>query len=507
MVIGLVLYEGHRDRFAAAARTLSGVPVAWAVYQREDEIRDRVAELLRTEPLDGLLLGQVPFATARDLLPAGLPVAVTRSAALELALAWARARGNGWPATPVSIDTFDTETVDEVAAALELDRDAIAVLPFRPGQPLDEVVAFHRASLAETRAAYVISIRSGVAAALDGRTAVLSAVATPGTIRADLHELALRVRHRHADGRRFAAAVFRSTDPGSFDQLARALHEVPEFAEAWIDDRDDEDIVVFAPAAVFAAFTRQWTELPSLGLPLAAGFAIGTSARRCVASAQLAADRAESEAGSAGFLLSDDGLTIGPLGSATGPPLEYSYRDEGGGLATLAALARLSPATMSRLAALERTLDGRAISPGELARSLGITDPSGRRLIRKLSESRLAVEDGSTQPHRKGRPSRLYRLDIVTPRFPVTIGEWRHSAAPPANATPARPEDSATPGHTGTAAATPGGADEATMTRQRGPGHRRAHRVTPPETREGQGHDALVLDPPGHDDPALEVRP
>ena len=435
MVIGLVLHEGHRSRFAAAAGTLSGVPVAWAVYQREDEIRDRVVDLLSTEQLDGLLLGQVPFAAVRDLLPAGLPVAVTRSAALDLALAWARARGNGWPATPVSIDTFDPETVDEVAAALDLDRDAIAVLPFRPGQPLDEVVTFHRAHLAETRAAYVISVRTGVAAALDGHTAVLSAVATPGTIRADLHELALRVRHRHADGRRFAAAVFRPTDPGSRDRLGRALHDVPEFAEAWIDDRGDEGFVVFAAAAVFAGFTRQWTDLPTLGIPLAAGFAIGTSARRCVASAQRAADRAASEAGSTGFLLSDDGLLIGPLGSATEPPLEYSYRDEGGGLATLATRARLSPVTMSRLAALERTLDGRAISPGELARSLGITDPSGRRLIRKLSESRLAVEDGSTQPHRKGRPARLYRLEITTAKLPVTVGEWQHSTAPPASAT------------------------------------------------------------------------
>src|SRR4051812_42890933 len=212
MVIGLGMDEGHRDRFAAAARTPTGVPVAWAGYPREDEIRDRVTELLLLDDLEGLLLGQVPFAAARDLLPAGLPVAVTRSAALDLALAWSRARGNGWPATPVSIDTFAPETVDEVAAALELDRQAIACLPFDPEQPIAEVVAFHREQLARTGAAYVISVRTGVAAALDGRAAVLHALATPGTIRADLHELALRIRHRRADGLRFAAGVFVVTE-------------------------------------------------------------------------------------------------------------------------------------------------------------------------------------------------------------------------------------------------------------------------------------------------------
>ena len=82
------------------------------------------------------------------------------------------------------------------------------------------------------------------------------------------------------------------------------------------------------------------------------------------------------------------------------------------GLEGLAGRAGLSAATMSRLAALERSLAGRPITPGELARALGITDPSGRRLIRKLSEAGLVADEGSSQPHHKGRPTRLYRLAI-----------------------------------------------------------------------------------------------
>ena len=46
--------------------------------------------------------------------------------------------------------------------------------------------------------------------------------------------------------------------------------------------------------------------------------------------------------------------------------------------------------------------------------ALGITDPSGRRLIRKLAEAGLAVPDGSTQPYHKGRPTRLHRLAIAS---------------------------------------------------------------------------------------------
>ncbi|MEU4688562.1 helix-turn-helix domain-containing protein [Actinoplanes sp. NPDC023714] len=425
MVIGLVVHAGHRARFAEAASTLSGVTFAWAVYEHEDEIRDRVAGLLAGDRPDGLLLGLVPYARARDLIPADLPFSVTRSAALDLAVAWARARGNGWPATPVSIDTFATETIDEVAAALGLDRAAIAACPFDPDQPVADVVAFHREQLARTGAPYVISVRMGVAAALDGQTAVLHALATPGTIRADLHELALRIRNKRADGQRFAAALFRlpAISIADLDRarvgLQHLLLNTPEFADAWIDQRGARGVLVLAPASLFETVTRQWTGLPvlaeardSLGTRAVAGFGIGPSARLSVTLAERAAARAEQDAEPGAYLFSGDGMTIGPMGAAA-TPLAYTYREHGE-LEDLAERAGLSPATLSRLAALERSLDGRPLSPSELARSLGITDPSGRRLIRKLTSASLVTETGSAQEHRKGRPTRLYRLAIAS---------------------------------------------------------------------------------------------
>ncbi|GAA2538001.1 hypothetical protein GCM10010435_01510 [Winogradskya consettensis] len=431
MVIGLVCHAGHRARFAEAARTLTGVTFAWAIYEREDEIRERVAALLRDQTLDGLLLGLVPYARSRDLLPPALPVTVTRSAALDLALAWSRARGNGWPATPVSIDTFTQETVDEVATALDLDRSLIACQPFDPAQSIADVVAFHRDRVAATGASYVISVRTGVAAALDGQVAVLNALATPGTIRADLHELALRVRNKKADGQRFAAGVFLVASPQESPDLDRArvglqhlLMNTPEFADAWIDNRGRRGVVVFAHAALFETITHQWVGLPvlaeirdSLGIRAVAGFGIGDSARVCVALAERAAARAEQDADPGAYLISDNGMMIGPMG-ASGVPLTYTYREHGG-IEALAARVGLSPATLSRLAAIERSLGGRPVSPGDLARSLGITDPSGRRLIRKLSGSGLAVDDGSSQVHRKGRPTRLYRLAITAALDPA----------------------------------------------------------------------------------------
>ncbi|GIF17482.1 hypothetical protein BJ973_009554 [Actinoplanes tereljensis] len=420
MRIGLVVHAGHRPRFADAARTLDGVELVWAVYDRDEEIRELIGGLLRETRLDGLLLGLLPYAHGRDLLPPALPVAVLAAAALDLALAWAKARGHGWPATPVAIDTFDREVVDEVAGALDLDPDRIAVLPFDPNQPIDEIVAFHRRQLAETGAGYLITARTAVAAALGAETAVLHAAPTAQTIRAGLHELVVRARERQ----RFATGLFLLGAPGSDRArvgLQHLLLHAPEFADAWIDQRGHRALLAFAPASLFETATRQWVGLPvlaeardQLGVRVVAGFGIGASARLSVDLAEQAAARAEQEQGSVAYLFTDDGVTIGPMGAAGAPPpLTWTHREHGE-LENLAGRAGLSPATLSRLAAVERGLGGRLVSPGELARAMGITDPSGRRLIRKLTDAGLVIVGGSTQVTRKGRPARLYRLAITS---------------------------------------------------------------------------------------------
>jgi DNA-binding MarR family transcriptional regulator len=426
IVIGLVIHASHRAIFEEAARTLSGVRLEWVTYEHEDEIRPRVRGLLDREQVHGMLLGQVPYARCRDLLPADLSVAVTKSAALDLSFAFFRALAAGRPATPVSVDTFDPETVDEVVRSLGLDREQVACLPYDPEQSVEEIAGFHRRFAERTGAAYAISLRTAVTARLAAECVpVVNALYGPATIRANLHELALRVQSRQANASRFAAGVFLVVTQDAQADLDRAriglmnlLVNTPEFGEAWIENRDRRGVVVFAHKALFEEVTHNWVSLPilgqaqeSLGVRLAAGFGVGGSARTCVQLAEWAATRAEQESVPSAYLVEDSGVIIGPM-SGSGAPLAFTYRDHGGDLEQLARRAGLSPATLSRLAALERTLQGRLISPGDLAGQLGITHPSGRRLIRKLSESGLVTEEGSEQVHRKGRPTRLYRLGI-----------------------------------------------------------------------------------------------
>lgn len=426
VVIGIVIHASHREVFEDAARTVAGVTLQWITYEREQDIRGQVEELLSRERIDGLLLGLVPYSKCSDLLPPDLPVAFTKSAGLDLSLAFVRALSRGLDATPVSIDTFDRETVAEIAQALQLDHDAIACLPYAPEHTVADIAAFHRRFLDQAGGGYVVTLRTGVVAELGESLPVLTAMPGPTTIRADLHELVLRVQSRRASALRFAAGVFLVHQDGVSDLdrarvgLMNMLVNTPGFAEAWIENRGRRGVVVFAHQALFERITHNWVSMPTLvqaeealGIRMAAGFGVGASARNCVLLAERAAARAEQEGLPCGFMIEDSGLIIGPMGPA-GSPLAFTYRQHGEGIEELAREVGLSPATLSRLVAVERALEGRAISPSDLAESLGITDPSGRRLIRKLSESGLVTAEGSAQVHRKGRPTRLFRLEIGT---------------------------------------------------------------------------------------------
>ncbi|WP_406046678.1 hypothetical protein [Kribbella sp. NBC_00889] len=428
IVIGVVTHSTHGQLFRDAAGTLRGVDLEWVSYDHEDEIRAKVAEFLSSTRVDGFLAGPVPYTESRELLPPGLPVGVIRSSALDLTLALYRAQERGWGRTPVSIDTFPAEAVEAVATALELDPDAIECLPYSPTQSVEDIVEFHRSAYERFGdRSYVISVRAAVREQLRGQIPIMSGMPVPATIRTELHELALRIESDRASAQRFAAGVFLISRSSDEDRarvgLMNLLLNTPEFAGAWIEDRGRRGVVVFAHKALFERVTRNWVAVPALaeaatalGAQVSAGFGVGVSARNCVLLAEQAAARAELEDEPCAYLIEDSGVIIGPMGPKTSTvreALSFSYREHGDHVEQLAKSVGLSAATVSRLAALDHELEGRTISPGELADRLGITDQSGRRLIRTLDAGGLVSVEGTAQHHPKGRPSRLYRLRIA----------------------------------------------------------------------------------------------
>lgn len=424
MALALLIAGESRSAYEAAARGVSGLEVEWLVYESEEQVRGLLAAALESGSIEGVLLGAMPFDRCRDLLPDTMPVRVVRVGPTELAIALARAAAHGWPLTPVSIDTFDRDVVEEVVEPLGLDLRDVASMPYATGATPESIAAFHLDFHREHPRSYAITGRSQVTRELQGQMPVINRLAIQSTLRGVLREMVLRVTSKRAGDLSFGAAVCRVLrgGPGEVDRSRTALHHLmlntPDYAEAWIEDRGDDSVVVFAHRALLERATQGWEAAPivdsaetELGLVVAAGYGLGSSARASVRFADQAVARAEAQGGRCGYLMCEDGTIVGPLGS--GSRLNFAYRAHPDGFQALARATGLSATTISRLVAVEKQRKGKPISPAELAGALGITDPSGRRLMRNLAAHDLGEAVGTTQASPRGRPSRLYRLRLT----------------------------------------------------------------------------------------------
>ncbi|WP_283137710.1 hypothetical protein [Rhizohabitans arisaemae] len=428
--LGIVVPTASESVFQDALVHLQGVDARWVRYQDEDEIRSAVREVL--PEVDALFFaGPMPLDRCRDLLPEELPVAVARQGPIDLALALLRAREQGLALAPASVDTFDEQVVEELAGELGLPVRAMRVLPYAPGQEVEDVVGFHLRMRRRHQTHYAVTGRSLVYARLleSIDVPVLRSVPVVASIRSAMNEVVLRAVSARHSNLRFAAAVYRLLeDSGLYEagvervNTLRMFFDAPEFAETWVEPRGDQSVLVFAHKGLLEEITKSWTAVPliedvrsRLGVRMAVGFGVGESVRDSVRHAEMAVRRAIAEGGDTGYLMTEGGLVIGPMGTATGLS-RYAYktddRTDGGGLRELSQAVGLGVSTLSRLADLERRLDGAGASAEEIGQALRVSVPSGRRILRVLRENGLASLAGLSQPSKRGRPKGLYRLDI-----------------------------------------------------------------------------------------------
>lgn len=427
--LGIVCPEGSRSTFESAAATLNGVTPVWITYVTEDDIAGRVQAALGQ--CDCICFsGELPYAVCRDILPPDLPTSVVKLTSVDVAVGLIRALGEGLASSPFSIDTVDPGIVIELAAELGIPAESIACLPHSRELMLDEVVAFHVEARERIGSRFVITGRSNavrpIAELMD--IPVFAAVPVTPSIRVAMNKAALAgVSNKHSE-MRFAAALFRVLDVGDLIEsevrrlnLARAIHDAAAFDDAWVEARGGgQDVLVFANKGLMQRLTDQWTAAPiltelqkSLRLKIAVGFGLGETARKSVEFAESAARRAAEAGPGTAYLLSEDGVIIGPMSVDADRVPQYRLGMENSSITHLADKLGLGVDTVARLVALEQEAGGEPVTAGEIAAKLRLTSASGRRIIRLLKDQGVVAHSGTTHTSGPGRPTNTYVLKLA----------------------------------------------------------------------------------------------
>lgn len=430
--LGLIVPAEARALFRRGLEGLDGVSVRWGVYDDEASIRATVEQVL--PECDALCFaGALPLERALPVIPDDMPYVDVAPTPLDISLSFLRARALGIELTPVSIDSVPEQMVADLLAELGLGSESVAVLPFDGQASPEEIAEFHRRQQTAIGARYALTARNSVFHLLDGALGapVVRVLPSASTITATVRELSLRAVSIRKEDLHLSAALFCAEPttsaeatasgaagvPAPAERIAAVLRSTTGWKDAWIDVRSDTRVLVLGHKKLMQDMTHQWRSLDDLDqlgdlvrCRVVAGFGLGESTRSCIHYATLAAERALQAGTPCAFLMTEQGVVLGPLLDTGERPTRFQFKTDDAVLERLSRHTGLGVATLTQLIELDRRLDGASISADELGTSLNLTATSGRRIVRALRQDGLVTTVGSSQPATRGRPKHLYRL-------------------------------------------------------------------------------------------------
>lgn len=428
-VVGVIGPPDLVGRVQDVSHDFDELDVLGVPYESETEAPDLIK---RNESLIqvALFTGPVPYYIARHaskripMMYMSLSGSSLYRVLLEFAL-------KGKDIQRISVDTVGKNAVDALYKGLGLDASCVSTIEYHEPITAEELVQFHLdcrdkgalAALTGLRSAHIALLEKGVDS---WRVFPDEAAIREGLSRAALEGRALRSRD--------AELVITLVSVDNLDDIVKArgseysvqrlkldlqrlLLEYAEKAEASLHLVGDDEFMLVSTRRTVETSTSHFTRSALLDmltkqtpLKVSVGIGLGPTAAVAQTSARIALHYSRQQGGNCAHAVEDSRKVIGPIG--TGAPLEYSLRTEDSFLRSIADRTGLSVATVTRLVAFLTARSFEPVTATELAKGLGVTARSGRRLIARLVACDLAESVGEEQPFRRGRPRQTYKLKL-----------------------------------------------------------------------------------------------
>jgi hypothetical protein len=417
------------ERVLATSREFEELEAHGLAYTNETEAPDIIkkhASLMNV----ALFTGPVPFYASRtvDVRIPQLFISFSGSSAYRTLLEMAIRQKD---LTHISIDTVEKRALEEIYNGLGLDFSSVKVREYHGPVTAEELTGFHLACRDSGATSALTCLRSAYMTLRGMGLDVWRVLPDEAAIREGLSRAVIEGRALRSKD---AELVITLISVDNFDEVLRSsgseygvqrtrleLHKLlldyAERMEASLQALGDDEFLLVSTRRTVETSTSYWTRSSLLDmirnkmpLKVSIGMGLGPTAAAAQASARIALHYSRQRGGDVAHAVVNSRDVIGPLGA--GQSLEYSLRTENSVYRSLASRTGLSVATIDRLLAFAGSRSFEPVTAAEMARALGVTARSGRRLISRLVASDLAEPVGEEQPYKRGRPRHIYRLKL-----------------------------------------------------------------------------------------------
>ncbi|GIP21615.1 transcriptional regulator [Paenibacillus sp. J22TS3] len=332
----------------------------------------------------------------------------------------------------ISVDVLEREEIEERLSEIGMSDNELYVKSYKVGQETDELVSFHHDLWTEGKVKVTVTSVTSVYERLKKlNVPVYRVVPTRSSIRDCLNRALLEAKSLKFSSSQIAVGIMNidnfmkvSKEVSSEYELQRKklvlqqiLLDYGEETQALIKWTDGDEVSFITTRGIIEQTTKRFQEAPllleimeKLQWKASIGIGIGRTANEAEGKAREALLKAKLSGGGNCFLIMQDGLVYGPMGSEL--ILEYSIRSEDPRLLSIAKKVGLSVGTINKLQSFCNRLGTTTFTASQLAEGFGITLRSARRIMAVLEKFEIARIVGEEQPAGRGRPRQIYHLTL-----------------------------------------------------------------------------------------------
>ncbi|USB31939.1 transcriptional regulator [Paenibacillus sp. YPG26] len=412
-----------------------GLTMLPAAYQHEKDTLQLAAEV---GTLADILLftGPIPYQIALGLIKDKPMVHVTYSGTALYKVLFDFIRDEvlhlNESGLKISVDVLDREEIEERLTEIGITDYELYVKSYKVGIETEELVSFHHQLWREGKVKVTVTSVTSVYERLRQLgVPVYRVVPTLSSIRDTLNRALLEAKSLKFSSTQIAVGIMNidnfmkvSKEVASEYELQRKklvlqqiLLDYGEETQALIKWTDGDEVSFITTRGIIEQTTKRFQEAPllleimeKLQWKASIGIGIGRTANEAEGKAREALLKAKLSGGGNCFLIMQDGLVYGPMGSEL--ILEYSVRSEDPQLLSIAKKVGLSVGTINKLQSFCNRLGTTTFTASQLAEGFGITLRSARRIMAVLEKFEIARIVGEEQPAGRGRPRQIYHITL-----------------------------------------------------------------------------------------------